>query len=1735
LLESLDTEPIPGLNLIVSCRTERKPSTYAKYHEFKLRLFSINETSAFLRARRKDISAVEINVAQARSGGNPRILDYLLISGRGLLDESEINRPIELDELIQGRIADALAIAIQRGYKQTDIDAFLAGLAVLPPPVPIDEYAGAHGMELSAIESFASDMFPLLERSNQGLTFKDEPTETLVHKRYASSKKPLRRLANNLLARQDVSVYAARALPGLLHELDDGKRLFALAFDDRIPAAITSTVGKRNIRYARLKAATLHAAMKKDYNRLVRLLLELSTIAAVDQRGAAYILDHPDLVVNAKDVDATRRLFETRTGWPGTRHARLAIANALSGEFDEAYRHVIATSEWIDHYRRNYSDNRMHEPGPERPDIAAIPFFLISEGKAQNAVQFLKGWRDWYAYEVCEYVFDYLHLAQSIESQSPRPLTDFIGTLSNIGPLAACLSFHEFSKPKRKELIGKLAKSCRRTTKLQLSESYHFHRTYQLQDGLRRAAAMALSTGLNAEALAISLRIPHQHPGSWSFRDAFYSSDVFPFVFRVALVAAAKRTTIHEKDILPQRLASICSRISRTLTGREFREKAKESLSKYYQQQRKGGNEAKLTRELSSDERQEIERFIDRRLESLLSLTKALSAVLAASSRNVDKAFTGLLKVWEEARKNRDPYRTEKIDHFFRFLGRDATLFALWVRSELKSASVERFLTTVHSQGIGARNLVEIVSILAKRSPLHYLAGAQALKARNLIEAEHDVTDRASLLASLGRAMLPASPDEASVYFRDGLEQMDAIGSGDYEFTNELLLFASSIKGEELDEPYFHTLSNICELNIGEPDKFFWEAYGHGLSKVAGPRGLAKLSRWDDRSKVSFSYTLLPYLIALVEDGKLEPKDALALNRLAAPVEFYVAGTAQFAQAIRKIAGPDPDVISELIQQFEDNNPDIPMPSTVEALASLAKEAFGPSSKTAKFLSAAHKHYASVRDTRNERSNYSAAPNARRHKRANQVDRKNRDELARIVSATNPTDVASLMQAISAFNCLQNTYELKGNFFASLRAKVPFSARAQYVRYICALEHDSIYWKLGELKECKQAWAASSAALDEVYRNAAIPLIHLHADNLVDRGRLSGSNLKEISDITGVPIADLVLELIKAFARPDSSVAGAVWLAFASFICPQADDGQGQLALMRLLNSEAAKLADNVTDGAWVNGLYPKSNVPAIAAGLVWRVLGSPYAEDRWRAAHSIRCFAKFGRWEVVDSLARNLSVTGAGPFQDPKLAFFYMHAKLWLLIAFARLALDHPKQIACYKDKLLSIATEDKDPHVLMRHFAARALVFCIDAGELKLTADLETRIRNADLSPYPRLKEKIRNGEGFYHGRPTSAPKPEFEFYLDYDFHKLDVNHLSQIFGKPIWQVQDMISAIVHQIDPSVTSMYESDGRESRFHRTSHGITTRHHTYGQQLGWHALFLAAGKLLATFPVTNDWWYEDDPWGEWLGRYILTRQDGLWLSDGTDRTPIDTAVFLLERMKKGLAVTGDPDKLLRLAAITSHVGPQLVVEGSWHSADNIKVDISSALVPPDKAVRFARKLTREEPFTLWLPVFQETEDDLEYMIGGKKEYLPWIVCPSGETRLDEHDPYGVSSANYRPRLARDFAAFCSLTRDDPFGRIWQDKQGKARLHAQAWGREDKYSEDGQHSGLRLFCTSSVLKRILTKYDKDLLVLIKLQRYEKDSYQRDSTWTHSVGVARITKTLDLEYNKGRVNYVHKSRY
>ena len=1734
LLESVDSEPIDGLKLIVSCRSERRPKTYARLDEFELCPFTKNETAAFLRTRLENVSDIEVSVAQARSGGNPRVLDSLVKEGRGLLDQSEINNNIELDDLIQKRIKDAIYQIKERGYEEKNINAVLAGLAALPPPVPMDEYAAAYGMEPAAIESFASDLSPLLKRTNQGLMFRDEPTETLIYDKYAKSPDVLERVASNLLARQDKSVYAARALPRLLQELDDGEQLFELAFDVRIPNSITSAVGKRNIRYARLKAATLHAARNADYNRLVQLLVELSTIAEVDQRGSDYLLKYPDLVVAAEDDDARRRLFEIRTAWPGTRHARLAIVNILYGDREEATRHAHRNEEWIGHYWRTERKDSDQGPAPDQADIAAISFFLISEGHPKNAADDLTGWRDWYAFEVSQLILGYTQLASLLKTQDTGLTSQFINALSSIGSLAAALSLHELKNATRKTLCVKLADLCRKQTKLNLPESYSHRKTWKLEDGLRKSAAIALSLGLNTEAEFISLRAQHDRPKIGAFRDFFPRKGIFAYLFRVALLAAVQKCTIHENDLLPEELISICANIPKTVSGETFRERARAKLSKLSRKPHYNSEKSKNApaNAISDDEKQAAEHFLDIRLEPLLTLTKALQAALAASEDSIDTCFVELVEVWKQVRKKHDPYR-EGINNLFHCLGLEAVLFILWCRSELKPKSIERMLEAVHAHAINTGDLVRIIAILAQRNPLHSIAGEQSVKARTIIERKDDVAERVSLYGDLGRAMLPASLKEAAAYFRHGLAQMDAIGSGDYDFTNALLLFASVMKGDELEEQEFHTLSNICELNMGEePEKFFWGAYGRGMAKAAGIRGLARLSRWDDRDMIALDNTLRPYLTGLLEAGKIEAKDALCLNRLAKPVEEFNAGTKEFAKAaLRDQSGPDAGlVIEELITQFEEDNPSIARDDTLEKLCELAEKALGASHDLTRYLIALRSRYNTARKALN--STYTSNSfNPKMAEEAANLDKTNRKALENIAAATDPIDEASLERAINKFNALGNMYDLKEGFFSALRDKVPFDARDQYVRNIANLEHLYYYWKFAELEKLRKTWARSSEALG-VYRDIAKPLIHAHSNDLVNNGGVSRAEINKISQFTGVPTAELVLEIIKVFSRHDSSIVGSTWLACANFISSEADEGQGQLALNRILSNDSSRIADRVTDGAWKAGCCPADNTE-IAAGLIWRILGSPYAVKRWHAAHCIRRFAKFGRWGIIDKVVAAFGKKTAEPFQAPELDFYYLHARLWLLIALARAAIDHPDEVARYKDLFLTIIMDKDEPHVLMRHFAARALIACVDRCKLSLDEDTIRIVRNIDKSPHPRLRKRNRNRKDFDHACMNPVPEPSSCFYLDYDFNKYDVDNLGRVFGRDYWELDNMISGIVHKIDLSMTQINEGRERKSRV-QGHHKMTSRFHYYREQLGWHALFIAAGKLLAAHPVTDDeLLYEDDPWGEWLGGYGLTCKDGFWLSDGTDRTPEDISLRLLESNSEGPAITGDQKKIMRLAGLEDKkcVGKELIVEGGWYSCDGVEIRLSSALVSHEKAVQSARKLIHEKFMSMRLPCFR----DDKYQRSNNNDYLPWIVCPSGESRLDEYDPYGVSVANHRPRLAQNYSEFCNLKRQDAFGRSWNNDCGTSLLRAEAWGRDKTNRKDCSYPGLRLICKSSLVKKILTKYEKELLLFFYLQRYEQESYQSSKEVSYSIGVVRIDKTLNVEYTKGCVNYRDKLKW
>ena len=1730
LIDALDVNPIAGCKIVASSRTHRIPAVEASMEKLPLAPFSVAETERFLSSRLEDVTSAEVRVAQSRSLGNARVLEHFCNGDRSELIASKANLSIELDDLIGQRIENALRDAGIKGASQNDVNAFVTGLAILPPPVPEREYASALGVSVQQIRSFASDLWPLLDRNEHGLVFRDEPTETFVRAKYASKPELLQAVAKNLNAVQETSFYAARSLPGLLHAIGDGDALFELAFDPRLPNIIKSAVGKRTVRKSRLISAVRYFSNGQDTGKLVRLLVELASVAAVEQKGSDFVFENPDLAVVAKDENALRRIFETQKGWPGARHARLAIANGLNGFDDESIRHAISAENWIDHYRRTDKEDQYHAPRPDKIDIASIPFVLIRDGRPEVAATSIQGWHAWYSYSLAETILRLARLAVQLGTIKPSYITRFCKASNDIGVISGSLAYQNLPRPLRKELLGKLAKRCKRETNLHYPHHLHRRDIPDFRKGFLKASALAYFAGMNSEAKSILLRAKAGRPGIWSMRDHLGVRDAFPFIVRTILNSLINGKPLHERDLLPSELAPKLSRVPKTINGPQFKNVALEALKR--SRSLASTSDDRTSRKAAYRSRQEEESFIQNVLDPTLTLTRNVSDIFKSRGRKADQAFAEFTKNWAEFVRSSKWYGGNRHEYYLCDLGFELGSFILWTHPSLSEASVKTFLDSSLELLPFVYRLLDLLHICAARSDSHELAGKLAAQIRELIEKEDDVATRGEQFSELARAILPASLNDAAVYFANGLDQMDAIGSGDYAFVNQLLLFVSEMQGDELDPHDFHTLTNICELNIPEEsEKFFWGAFARAMSKASGARGLAKICRWDDRQQADLGDALMPYLKALLEHRKIDPDLALALNYLAEPPEYYELGTKEFSKALLADSPPNPtQLATDLIERFERENPNLAYSHLWSEIGDFAEQYLGPKAAATKRVREIQQWQRrpdnSVRSSEHVDLEQSVKAAKKKEEKV--------DELTRLASATDPSDGNALALALGQIGTMRDVWDIRGKFLDDVRKKVPFGGRADYLRAISVSEGWNHIWKLEELKTCVSAWSSSSASVSVSMKELARPIIRQHAFDIIYHDTLSGSFIRELSTLAEVSTFDLAMELVDVFAQPDAYVSGAVWMDLATHLCSYAPAGTGQVALRRLLESEAAKLANSVIDGECEAESYPSGDQDEIAAGLVWRMLGAPDAEKRWRAAHCVLHLARYECWTAIDKLVATLSSEKAGPFQAKELKFYYLHARLWLLISLSRLVKDHPKEIARYCDTLLAVLGDTHLPHVLTRHFASRIVLACDEAGHLELSSTERELITNVNRSPFPVKPHRDDYRWDSYRGRPDTAPKPAFEFHPEYDFTKMEIDGLGRVFDMDCWRVCDLLSETVEQLDSAHTHMYASGGRDRSFRQDVRGISRRHHGYGKYLGWSGLCIVAGKLLATYPVCNDTWESLDRWHEWLNYELLARNDGYWLSDGMDQTPLDTLVPLLETAETDKKVSSDPTKLLSLLGLTEGLLNKLVVYGHWHSTDNVSIRISSALVEPSKASKRASELVKENPMTVGLPI--APHDDLsEHFFGDfGKNYHIWLVSPENDDRLDSEDPFAVNAANTRARPSRELIEADALVSRDPFGRVWDSRDLTAVFEAEVWGAENRYHDGGPYPGERLWCSRDYLFQLLKRLGRSLVIVIRLRRYEKE-YDSSGVYHHTVGVMTITEDQDVTFQLGAINQMYQPKY
>jgi hypothetical protein len=518
--------------------------------------------------------------------------------------------------------------------------------------------------------------------------------------------------------------------------------------------------------------------------------------------------------------------------------------------------------------------------------------------------------------------------------------------------------------------------------------------------------------------------------------------------------------------------------------------------------------------------------------------------------------------------------------------------------------------------------------------------------------------------------------------------------------------------------------------------------------------------------------------------------------------------------------------------------------------------------------------------------------------------------------------------------------------------------------------------------------------------------------------------------------------------------------------------------------------------------------------------------------AESLRTAVRLNRVDVLAQVIAKFPSNSSGQFQAEELPFFYLHAQLWLLIALARIAIDAPNVIAVHRAFLVSIVLNENDTHVLFKHFAKSALVTCKSSGHLTFDTAFNNALEEVNHSPFDLQVTDQYHGTSYYQSRPEGTPEPAEKLYLDYDFDKYQVSNLCDLFNRFRWDTKDAMHDWIRNHDKKVDSMYDSGNRPDNRRHRGHGFSVNHHSYGEYLCWHALYGVAGEFIKKYPIFRRPFDENNPWSDWLSRQLLTKEDGLWLSDGTDFSPIDLRVNLREVINDQVVLTGTMEKMLSLIGIKNAIGEWTTVDADWSSIDDIKVRISSALVSKGKSASIAGSLAKQNPFQAYLPHLDVYEDENLEAMRSHRPYIPWITRPSAEAKLDESNTLGVIGAMRRSRLSKAVNTFWQLIPKDQFGRSWIDSAGNVIVSSEAWCQYSDRRSEGPFSALRMQCKSDFIKDYLVANNYHLLILIILRRYESGFGGDKAKYWHSTAVVRVTETLDYEYYSGCMNEMDK---
>jgi len=296
----------------------------------------------------------------------------------------------------------------------------------------------------------------------------------------------------------------------------------------------------------------------------------------------------------------------------------------------------------------------------------------------------------------------------------------------------------------------------------------------------------------------------------WLLRESWHVEQLVPFALGLAARCAAESRAADLFDCLPKELWALVEDAPRPSTDKAQRDLLDTRLKELEKTKAETTAETEERRKkstLASSERYHVSDRISRGVVPLLALVRQLTVMIAAvKSADQKTATSAFFEAWRTQQtksSERGSYVPREQVQFTNALYKGCAVELFAALDLLTPVSAPQLADCLEGCEILAPDtVIDFVNRLAKRRDCHNHAGNLAVLAVRLIEREDEVQHRSQLFARLSRALLRANRTEASMIFKRGLKELDAIGSGDYEFTYALLEFAATLRDGGLQPPF---------------------------------------------------------------------------------------------------------------------------------------------------------------------------------------------------------------------------------------------------------------------------------------------------------------------------------------------------------------------------------------------------------------------------------------------------------------------------------------------------------------------------------------------------------------------------------------------------------------------------------------------------------------------------------------------------------------------------------------------------------------------------------------------------------------------------------------------------------------------------------------------------------------------------------------------------------------------